>query len=323
MAIMNLLDLKPTTISRDLRDKYLLLYGPAKCGKTSFAAQVPDNIIFSFEKGTNFISGVYAIEVEKWAFFKSYLKQLNKPEVKEKYKTVTIDTISIAWSLCESYICSTQNVDTIADIPWGRGYALLKDEFSDALRQISMMGYGIILIAHAKVKTEKIDDDTIIETMAPNIPDRAQDVVNALVDIIGCIKVTPHSDGTADRTLITRSTPYITAGSRLRYLPPEIPFGYKELVSAMNDAIDKQEADGDIVVLKKNENATFSHTYEEAMEEARAQWNRLLDSDDPEGSLEKANSIVEKIMKRPCRISEIKPDQLDLLELIIEELCLI
>lgn len=36
MAILNLLDLQPTTISRDLRDKYILLYGPAKCGKTSF-----------------------------------------------------------------------------------------------------------------------------------------------------------------------------------------------------------------------------------------------------------------------------------------------
>lgn len=32
MAILNLLDLQPTTISRDLRDKYILLYGPAKCG---------------------------------------------------------------------------------------------------------------------------------------------------------------------------------------------------------------------------------------------------------------------------------------------------
>ena len=160
MAIMNLMDLKPTTISRDLKDKYLLLYGPAKCGKTSFAAQAPNNLIFSFEKGTNFISGVYAIEVEKWTFFKSYLKQLNKQEVKDKFKTVTIDTLSIAWSLCEDYICSTQGVDTISDIPWGRGYALLRDEFSDALRQISMMGYGIILITHAKVKSEKIDDDT-------------------------------------------------------------------------------------------------------------------------------------------------------------------
>ncbi len=319
MAIMNLMDLKPTTISRDLKDKYLLLYGPAKCGKTSFAAQAPDNLIFSFEKGTNFISGVYAIEVEKWTFFKSYLKQLNKPELKEKFKTVTIDTLSIAWSLCEAYICSTQGVDAISDIPWGRGYALLKDEFSDALRQISMMGYGIILITHAKIKTEKIDDDTVIETMTPNIPDRAQDVVNALVDIIGCIKVIPHSDGTAERTLITRSTPYITAGSRLRYLPPEIPFGYNELIAAMNEAIDKQEAEGDVVVAK-NEEKVASHTYEEAMAEARAQWERLLDSDDPEGSIEKANKIVEKIMKRPCRISEIQPEQLDLLELIIEEL---
>ena len=55
MAIMNLLDLQPTTISRDLRNKYLLIYGTPKCGKTSFAAECPKNLIFCFEK-----SGVLA-----------------------------------------------------------------------------------------------------------------------------------------------------------------------------------------------------------------------------------------------------------------------
>jgi len=321
MAILNLLDLQPTTISRDLKDKYLLLYGPAKCGKTSFAAQIPDNLIFSFEKGTNFLGGIYAVPIEKWSTFKLMLKQLSKPEVQKKFKTVTIDTLSIAWSLCEQYICDTANVSSISDIPWGRGYALLKDEFSDALRQISMMGYGIILITHAKVKSTKIDEDTTIDTMAPNIPERAQDVVNALVDIIGCIKVTPHADGTSDRTLITRSTPYIVAGSRLRYLPSEIPFGYKELVEAMNEAINRQEADGDVVVDRTEKQQIVSQrTYDEALAEARGIWESLLNRPNPEEAVEKASKIIEKIMKRPCRISEIKPEQLDLLELVIDEL---
>lgn len=321
MAIINLLDLQPTTISRDLKDKYLLLYGPTKCGKTTFAAQVPNNLIFSFEKGTNFLGGIYSVPIEKWSTFKLFLKQLNKPELKQKFNTVTIDTLSIAWTLCEQYICDTAGVDSIASIPWGRGYSLLKDEFSDALRQISMMGYGIILITHAKIKSTKIDEDTTIETMSPNIPDRAQDVVNALVDIIGCIKVTPHADGTADRTLITRSTPYIVAGSRLRYLAPEIPFGYQELVDAMREAIDRQEADGDVVLdTTSTQTVVTERSYEDALAEARTIWEGLLKTPNPEETIEKANRVVEKIMKRPCRISEIRPDQIDLLELVIEEL---
>lgn len=78
---------------------------------------------------------------------------------------------------------------TLGDIAYGKGYALVKDEFTNSLRQISMLGYGIVLITHAKVKNVKINDDTTVEIASPNIPDRAQDVVNALVDIIGYIDV--------------------------------------------------------------------------------------------------------------------------------------
>lgn len=120
MAIMNLLDLQPTTVSRDLKDKYLLVYGREKTGKTTFAAQCEKNLIFAFEKGTNFLSGVYAIPVPKWTDFKALLKQLEKPEIQEKFNTVTIDTVSIAWNLCEQYICQQKDVKSIGDIEWGK-----------------------------------------------------------------------------------------------------------------------------------------------------------------------------------------------------------
>ena len=65
--MVDLLNLQPTTISRDLRSKYLLLYGQPKCGKTTFASQIKDNLIFSFEIGTNAISGIYALPITKWS----------------------------------------------------------------------------------------------------------------------------------------------------------------------------------------------------------------------------------------------------------------
>ena len=44
MAI-DILNIQPTTISRDLKGKYLCLYGQPKVGKTSFAAQAPNNLL--------------------------------------------------------------------------------------------------------------------------------------------------------------------------------------------------------------------------------------------------------------------------------------
>ena len=43
--MIDLLNLQPTVISRDLRSKYILIYGQPKVGKTSFAAQLPNNLI--------------------------------------------------------------------------------------------------------------------------------------------------------------------------------------------------------------------------------------------------------------------------------------
>lgn len=320
MAIMNLLDLQPTTISRDLRNKYLLIYGQPKTGKTSFAAECPKNLIFCFEKGVNFLPGVYAVDVPKWPAFKALLKQLAKPEVREKFDTVTIDTLSIAWGLCEQYICSQKGVETIGAIPWGQGYALLKDEFADALRQISMLGYGMILITHAKTRIEKIDEDNSRLIVSPNIPDRAQDIVNALVDIIGYIKVEQLPNGESRRTLITRETPTVVAGSRLKYLEAEIPFGYTELTEAIGRAIEKQGTNDGAMITDKTQVQEVIQTrpFEETVAEAKQLWNSLVNKD-----TENATKIMEKvkvIFGYEMKLSEIPADKQDLFELLIEDM---
>lgn len=326
MAILNLMDLQPTVITRDLRNKYILLYGLPKVGKTSFAAQCKNNLIFCFEKGVNFQSGIYAVDVPRWNDFKALLKQLEKPELQEKFHTVTIDTVSIAWSLCEQYICSTKNVKTIGDIPWGQGYALLKEEFSEALRKISMLGYGIILITHAKSRLEKIDEDHSIEVVAPNIPERAQDIVNALVDIIGYIDVTfieGSEEGASERTLITRRTPNVMAGSRLRYLKPRIPFGYNELVEAIGEAIDKEQENGAIVKETGSlESLIKKRPFEETVEEAKNLWERIVgigDKADP-NKFELVMKKVEEIFGEPIKLSDIPSTKQDLFEILIEEM---
>lgn len=51
MGKIDILSIEPTTISRDLKNKYILIYALPKVGKTSFAAQFPRNLMLAFEKG--------------------------------------------------------------------------------------------------------------------------------------------------------------------------------------------------------------------------------------------------------------------------------
>lgn len=94
--MIDILNIKPTVISRDLKGKYILLYGKPKVGKTTLASNFPNNLLVAFEKGYNAIDGIRAIDINKWADFKQVLRQLEKPEAKEMYDTITIDTTTIA-----------------------------------------------------------------------------------------------------------------------------------------------------------------------------------------------------------------------------------
>lgn len=116
MAI-DILNIKPSVISRDLKGKYICIYSLPKVGKTSLACQFPNNLLLGFEHGWNAIAGAKAIDITKWADFKMVLRQLEKPEAKELYDTVTIDTVGISWQMCEDFICAQNGVQKIADIP--------------------------------------------------------------------------------------------------------------------------------------------------------------------------------------------------------------
>lgn len=105
MAI-DILNIKPSVISRDLRGKYVLLYGKPKSGKTTAATSFPNALLCAFEKGYNAIGGVRAVDITTWPDFKLVLRQLEKPEAKQMYKTIIIDTITIAWDLCEQFVCA-------------------------------------------------------------------------------------------------------------------------------------------------------------------------------------------------------------------------
>jgi hypothetical protein len=320
MAI-DLLNLQPSVISRDLKGKFVCIYSIPKAGKTSLACQFPKNLLFGFEHGWNAISGAMAVDITKWSDFKLYLRQLEKAELKEKYNTITIDTVGLAWEMCEQYVCTQNGVQKIADIPWGGGYTACKKEFESCLRKITQLGYGLVIIAHSEKRVEKRSDDSEVEILGPAIPKRAYDIVNQLVDIIGYIDVTWDEDGNSERWLYTRKTPTIMAGSRFKYLSPKIKFGYQELVDAIADAIEKSEKyDGAVVVDSEVVSVTEAEPlhYDEVRAEAQQLWVKLIEQNEENAA--RILKKVEMIFGRQMKLSEITEDQVDLYNLVVLEM---
>lgn len=280
------------------------------------ACQFPKNLLLAFEKGYNAIAGIKPVDITKWSDLKLVLRQLEKPEARQMYDTITIDTIGIAWEMCEQFVCAQNGVQKIGDIPWGGGYSACKREFESCLRKITQLGYGLVIIAHVERRIEKRADDSEVEILGPAIPKRAYEIVNQLVDIIGYIDITWDEEGNSERWLYTRKTPTIMAGSRFKYLAPKIKFGYNELVEAIGEAIDKAEKlDGAVVVDTTQQVIEEKLDYNAIRAEAADLWKRLVEKD-----TENAGRIlkkVEMIFGRPMKLSEITEDQVDLFNLVL------
>lgn len=322
MAKIDLLNIQPTTVSRDLKSKYLLIYGKEKIGKTTFACGVDGALLLATEKGYNALSGVYAQDIQSWADFKIVLRQLKKPEIQSKFKTIVIDTFTILYNLCEKFICANNGVSTISEIAWGGGYAQLGNELSSAMREITMDGYGLVLIAHAKKREEKIDEDKTAVYYEPDIPKRGMTIANQLVDIIGFATEKWNNDGTSERVLVTRGTPYITAGSRFPKLPAEIPFTYHAVVNALADAIEQQGDTDTIVdeapVIEKDD----ALDYDKIRNEASAVWKELIEKQktnaEKEAVAEKVLTYVEKTLGKKKKLSEITPREVESFAIILD-----
>jgi len=116
---LDIFSLEPSKISRDLKGKFLLIYGEPKTGKSTFGSQLPRSLFLNFEQGTNALAGIRSVPILRWSDFKKVLTQLRKPQAREMYDSIVVDTASIAWQLCEKYICQREGVDSIRDVPWG------------------------------------------------------------------------------------------------------------------------------------------------------------------------------------------------------------
>ncbi len=319
---MHLWEVEKNVISRDLKGKYVLLYGKPKSGKTTAACSFPDAVLLAFEKGYNAIGEAYPYDINKWADFKLALRDLEDQRSKDRFKTVIIDTVSICWEMCEKFICQQNSVQKIGDIPWGAGYTACKKEFENSIRRITQLGYGVVLIAHNTSRVEKTADGSDIEIISPDLPKRAAEVCNGIVDIIGYIG-NEWVNGERKRWLYTRETPTLFAGSRFKYMPDKIPFSYEELVNAIANAIDMAASkDGaavaDTAVIKEVKEVNFNEV------RARAQelWTKLVGSGD-NANPDMANTILKKIeivMGRRMKLSEFTEDQADLLALVVNEM---
>ena len=281
--------------------------------------------------------------INNWAEFRTVLRQLKDSKIKEKFSTIIIDTADIAYSYCEKYICANAprskeqgggfGVDNISDIPFGKGYAMVGQEFDECLRSIVQMDYGLVLISHAEDKPFKDEQGQEYNKIVPTLDKRARNIVSRMADIIGYSRAVTETLKSGEQKTVTklfmRGTTRYMAGSRFKYTPDFIDFTYNNLVNAIKDAIDKQMAeDGEEYFTDERTNlykdTAIELDFDSLMEEFNLIVNGLIEKYDDNEFKDywqpRVIQITDKYLGRGQKVSQCSREQVEALSLIVDDL---
>jgi hypothetical protein len=242
--MLDLLNLQPTKISSSPVGKIFMIYGQPKTRKTTVASQFPGALIAGFEKGYQFINGAYVVNIQKWSDFTALVRELKKDQVKAKYQTIIIDTISISYKMAYKAVCDRFGVDDPSQVGYAKAWNAIRDEYQEQINTIVRLGYGLVLIAHADEreniikKNGKEASDVTIKT---DIPRQIHSFLSGLADFTLYV-CKEQNDTNANETTVYAYSDLadIETGSRARYMPKRFEFTFTNLMSALNNAIDMQ-----------------------------------------------------------------------------------
>lgn len=318
---IDLLSLTPRAVSRDLSGYITFIYGPAKSGKTTFGSKMPGALVLAFERGYNAIPGIIAQDITTWGEMRQVMRELKKPEVKERFKSIIVDTADIAADLCQKYICSQLGIENIGDGGWAtNGWAKYKKEFEDTFRTLTQLGYAVVFISHDKEKTISPQNAKEYQQIGSSMQSSALAIIENMSDIIGYAhpKVT---DQGSNMVLTLRSMDNsIRCGCRFKYIQPEIDFTYEALTKALNEAIDKEAAETNYqYVTNERVAATIvkEYDFDALMNEFKELAGQLMQINQSNGL--KITQIVNTYLGKNKKVSEATPDQAELIHLIVTE----
>jgi hypothetical protein len=155
------------------------------------------------------------------------------------FKTVIIDTIDNAYKFCTDFVLKKFKIEHESDLGYGKGYALINNEFQRVLTKLAFLPCGLFLISHAKEM--EMDSRTGKYTrVVPTLPDKARKIVLGMADmVLFCdLDVQPGADGepSVRRVIRTKPSLYYEAGDRTGRLPETLDLDFSSFLAAFNAA---------------------------------------------------------------------------------------
>lgn len=181
-------DLSSITRGKRLRAPKIVIYGPPKIGKSTFAASAPNPIGIITEEGLDNIDvAAFPLALTYDDVTQAIATLANEPH---EFQSVFVDSLDWLEPLILAKICADNNVKNIEQIGYGKGYIMADDLWRDFFSRLDGLrnhrGMSIICIAHEQVN--KVRNPTLPEdydAYSLKLNKRATAIISEWADIIG------------------------------------------------------------------------------------------------------------------------------------------
>lgn len=249
------------------RAQKVVIYGTEGIGKSSLASQFPEPLFIDTEGSTDNMDVARLDKPTSWIMLNNQIAFIKaNPTV---CKTLVIDTIDWAESLCVDNLCAMHGKKGIEDFGYGNGYVYAKEEmgrFLNKLQDLIEIGINVVLTAHAQIRKFELPDEmgsydkyelklgkkTSSQT-APLVKEWADLLLfcNYKTYLISQEKSTKKKAQGNQRVMYTEHNPAWDAKNR-HGLPSELPLDYNSIAHIFKTEV-KEEVKKTVQTEFKNE----------------------------------------------------------------------
>ncbi len=300
-------------------------YGFGGVGKTPVAVQMEKPFYLAFGKsGLSGLNNIPFQPIKNWADFKRFNATLTDPrnfeQLHQRFQTIILDEVEIAWRYCEEFLCQTNGVTKIKE--GNSGYGLwqeLQNEWESEMLKIIGSGFCVHFILHAAID----EDGTAIpvgdkKRMLPIILNHSE--------IIGYVEGNGVDEATGKRihsSMILAGSPgHCFARTRNDYFDVKIEdYTAENLIKAYYDALDRQEkVEGVAPVTKAERDKQFeteTRSFDEVMDEIQVVAQQVVDKF---GGTSELQDVVESVLGVGKLVADCTPKQQQAVEIILSKL---
>lgn len=225
----------------------VFIFGQSYVGKSTFADNVPDVLIFNTDGNTDelaspnilianevVVNGRITTTKLAWEVFKEWVDELEKKQ--NDYKYIAIDLLEDFRELCRVYIYKKMNITHESDAGYGKAYDMVTTEFNTVLKRIKAAGYHLIICSKEVEGEVTLKSGGKYTTFKPNVPEKVANTIAGLVDV----SARAYVDSDGKRWLQLSKKDHVFGGGRYKFTVDKCELSMESLVNEIKKISEKK-----------------------------------------------------------------------------------